>query len=129
MLPGFVKGMKYLRDTSGLEILAFLPLVKFRDVNRTERFLMDAWAADPLVPANAGLRPLPGIYGVNESNNRAPYKDTTKVTWNAQKDVLLPVAQMLFDSDIPPMFLGWDLHATSNFGPWIEEIMDCTGIH
>jgi hypothetical protein len=55
LLPGFNKDMSYLRNTSGFETLAFIPIVRFADVNRTERFLMDAWAADPLIPAPAGL--------------------------------------------------------------------------
>jgi hypothetical protein len=38
---------------------------------------------------------------VNESNNRVPYKDTSKVAWDAEYEVVLPIAQMLFDSKVP----------------------------
>jgi hypothetical protein len=55
LLPGYVKDMHYLRDTGGFEILAFLPLVHLEEVNRTEQFLMEAWAADPDIPAHAGI--------------------------------------------------------------------------
>jgi hypothetical protein len=49
---------------------------------------MGAWAADPLIPEYAGLFPLPGIFGFNESAGRVvPYKDTTKVSWDAQYEV------------------------------------------
>jgi hypothetical protein len=65
LLPGFVKDMHYIKDISGFETLLFTPIVRPEEVNRTERFLMDAWAADPLIPASAGLLPIPGIYGMN----------------------------------------------------------------
>jgi hypothetical protein len=54
-------------------------MIKFEDINRTDHFLMDAWAADPLVPDGADLFPLPGIYGVSVSNRNVSYKDTTQV--------------------------------------------------
>ncbi|KAJ1418073.1 hypothetical protein B484DRAFT_400605 [Ochromonadaceae sp. CCMP2298] len=123
-LPGFVKDMPNLCDSSGLEFLLFAPIVKWEDVNRTEQFLMDAWAANPLIPADAGLLPLPGIHGVNESAGRVPYKDTTKVTWDAQYEVVLPVAQMLMDRGIPATLLGNDLHTTS-IGPVFEDVIRC----
>jgi hypothetical protein len=87
-LPGFVKDMPYLCDVSGFDSLVFAPIVKFDDIARTEQFLMGAWAADPLIPEYAGLFPLPGIFGFNESAGRVvPYKDTTKVSWDAQYEV------------------------------------------
>ncbi|KAJ1403064.1 hypothetical protein B484DRAFT_405230, partial [Ochromonadaceae sp. CCMP2298] len=125
-LPGFAKDMPYLRNASGFESLLFMPIVQWKDVNRTEQFLMDAWAANPLIPADAGLFPLPGIYGLNESAGREPYKDSTKVTWDAQFEVVTPIAQMHFDRELPVSFLGRDVHATSNMGPAIEQIMRCT---
>jgi hypothetical protein len=87
LLPGFMKDMHYLRDTTGFDSLFFMPLVSYPDVNRTERFLMDAWAGDPLIPASAGLTPIAGIYALNDSSNWAPYKDTTKKTWDSQYEV------------------------------------------
>ncbi|KAJ1395394.1 hypothetical protein B484DRAFT_407604, partial [Ochromonadaceae sp. CCMP2298] len=125
-LPGFVKDMPYLSDASGFESLLFFPIVKWEDVNRTEQFLMDAWAANPLIPSDAGLLPLPGIYGVNASAGRAFYKDTTKVEWDAQFEVVTPIAQMLMDHGLSAAFLGRDFHATSITGAVIERMMRCT---
>jgi hypothetical protein len=163
-LPGFVKDMPYLSDASGFESLLFVPIVKWEAVNRTETFLMDAWAANPLIPVNAGLLPLPGIFGLNESAGTVPYKDTTKVVWDAQYEVrahtqspfapprdlvmqtytiispthphthhnnalvqvVLPIAQMLMNNGLPNYFLGCDLHASINVGPFMENIMRCT---
>ncbi|KAJ1403486.1 hypothetical protein B484DRAFT_405077, partial [Ochromonadaceae sp. CCMP2298] len=124
-LPGFVKDMPYLCDSSGLESLVFTPIVKWEDIARTDQFLMAAWAADPLIPDYAGLFPLPGIYGVNESVGMVPYKDTTKVTWDAQCEVVLPITQMLMDHGLSNLLLGYDLHATSNFGPGLEDAIRC----
>jgi hypothetical protein len=121
LLPGFGKDMHYLRDISGFESLAFMPLIKPADVNRTERFLLDAWAADPLIPAAAGVF---GIYGVNASDNLAVYKDTTKVDWDAQYTVVLPVAQM--EGLTLPTFLGTDMHSLKELGLPMEDVMRCT---
>ncbi|KAJ1416543.1 hypothetical protein B484DRAFT_154615 [Ochromonadaceae sp. CCMP2298] len=126
-LPGFVRDIPYLQASSGFEALLFVPVVKWEDVKRTERFLMDAWAANPLIPYFAGRYPLPGLYGLNETAGGMPYKDTTKVSWPAQYEVVLPVAQMLMDHGIPADVLGQDLHATGDFGPVFEDIMRCTG--
>jgi hypothetical protein len=41
--------------------------------------------------------------------------------------VVLPVAQMNFDSPVPSDMLGRDVHATSNFGPQLEDLIRCTG--
>jgi hypothetical protein len=127
MLPGYVKDMHYLRyvhvfypstpikptlsmslthikpsrDTSGFEALAFMPLVRYSEVKRTERFLMDAWEADPLVPTRSDM--LPAIYGMNESGSI--YQDSTSVDWDAQYDFLMPVAQLMFDRYLPADFL------------------------
>jgi hypothetical protein len=87
LIPGFDKDMGLLRDISGFEMLVFLLLVRFEDINKTERFLMDAWAADPRIPAGAGAF---GIYGLNASAGRVPYKNTTKVVWDAQYEVHYP---------------------------------------
>eukprot|EP00601_Ochromonadales_sp_CCMP2298_P002590 CAMPEP_0173176626 /NCGR_PEP_ID=MMETSP1141-20130122/4568_1 /TAXON_ID=483371 /ORGANISM="non described non described, Strain CCMP2298" /LENGTH=459 /DNA_ID=CAMNT_0014098993 /DNA_START=316 /DNA_END=1691 /DNA_ORIENTATION=- len=126
LLPGFVKDLPYLRDTTGFETLLFIPLIRWEDIDRTDHFLMDAWAADPLVPPNAGLLPLPGIYGVPVSDRTLYYKDTTQVDWPAQYEVVMPIAQMLFDSDLPAYLLGRDMHANSDYGPGLENLMRCT---
>jgi hypothetical protein len=42
LLPGFLKDLPYLRDTTAFESLVFNPLVAWEDVARTEQFLMDA---------------------------------------------------------------------------------------
>jgi hypothetical protein len=113
--------------------------VRFEDVNRTERFLMEAWEADPLIPASAGLipvllypplplynpsynpstglLPIPGIYGVNESNNRAVYKDTREVSWDAKEEVGLCyyVIMLLCYYLLNPLLLC--LYAINNFKP------------
>jgi hypothetical protein len=106
-----------------LELLLFAPLVRFEDMNRTERFLMDTWAADPLVPLGAGELPLPGINGLNDSAGGAFYKDTTKVDWDAQYEIVTPIVQMLFDRDLSTVFLGRDFHSSSRFGPDAEDMV------
>ncbi|KAJ1438830.1 hypothetical protein B484DRAFT_392089 [Ochromonadaceae sp. CCMP2298] len=125
-LPGFVKDMPYLRDSTGFEALFFAPIVSFEDANRTERFLMDAWAADPLIPADAGLLPFPGIYGYNTTAGYAPYQDTTRVTWDAQCKVMALVSQILFDRYIPSTVLGLDIHTHPRSGAAVEDIIHCT---
>ncbi|KAJ1434355.1 hypothetical protein B484DRAFT_446682 [Ochromonadaceae sp. CCMP2298] len=125
-LPGFVKDMPYLRDTIGFETLFFAPIVSFEDANKTEAYLMDAWAADPLIPADAGLLPLPGIYGINATAGYAPYQPTTRVTWDAQYEVIAPVSQMLFCGSISATSLGRDIHAEPANGAALEEVIRCT---
>jgi len=126
MLPGFEMKMPYLRDISGFDTLSFAPLVRFEEVNSTERFLMDAWAADPLISASAGL--LTGIYGVNESAGTV-YKDTSRVDWDARYEIVAPLAQLLFDREVPVSMLGRDIHASSHYGPVVESTMRCTYAH
>ncbi|KAJ1398008.1 hypothetical protein B484DRAFT_256725, partial [Ochromonadaceae sp. CCMP2298] len=128
-LPGYVNDIPYLRDSSNLDMLLFTPIVKFEDISRTEVFLMDAWATDPLVPFGAGLYPIAGIYGVNESAGGAIYKDTRRVDWPAQYEVVLPMAQMLFDTPIPPFFLGRDFHSVVRLGSVAEESIQCADTH
>jgi hypothetical protein len=41
LLPGFVKDLPYLRDTSGFDSLVFMPIVQYDEINKTERFLME----------------------------------------------------------------------------------------
>jgi hypothetical protein len=154
MLSGFIKDVPYLRDTTGFEAFVLAPIVKFEDVASTEQFLMNAWASNPLVPPFAYQLPLPGFYGLT-SKSDAVYKDTTEVSnwkvlcfegltnqlltwhshfihaqvdWDAQYEVVVPVAQMLFDrpDSAPAYLLGCDLHAGTNFGIGIEDIMRCS---
>jgi hypothetical protein len=40
--------------------------------------------------------------------------------------VVVPIAQMLFDSDLPTFVLGLDMHANSDYGPGLENLMRCT---
>jgi hypothetical protein len=65
-------------------------------------YQMQSWAADPLVPALAYLAPIPGIYAFNKSENWSPYKDSTRTAWASQYEVVLPTAQMLFDTTFKP---------------------------
>jgi hypothetical protein len=124
-LPGFTKDMPYLSNASGFESLMFVPIVKWEDVNRTEQFLMDAWAANPHIPDDAGRLPFPGIYGFYESAGNAPYKDITRVSWDAHFEVVLPIAQMFMDHGLPNYFLGRDLHASEYIGHLMENIIRC----
>jgi hypothetical protein len=129
LLPGFNRDLHYLRDISGFEELVFLPLVRPADVDRTERFLMDAWAADPLIPKRAYKAPIPGIYGVNkssDSSDEAFYKDTSKVDWDNEYDVILPIAQMNFDRYLPKTWLGRAVHTHAYLGRELEDVMRCT---
>ncbi|KAJ1400719.1 hypothetical protein B484DRAFT_405957, partial [Ochromonadaceae sp. CCMP2298] len=118
--------MPYLRDATGFESLVLTPIVQFEDVARTEAFMLAAWAADPLVPQNGYTYPIPGFYGLNSANDI--YKDTTKVDWDAQYEVILPITQMLFDraDALPAYLLGCDLHSAPNFGRAIEGIISCS---
>ncbi|KAJ1384438.1 hypothetical protein B484DRAFT_17667, partial [Ochromonadaceae sp. CCMP2298] len=129
LLPGFEKDIPYLRDSSNLEIFFFAPIIKFEDINRTEIFMMDAWADNPLIPFGAGLFPIPGFYGLNESAGNAIYKDTRKVDWPAQYEVITPLAQVLFDREVPPFFLGQDFHSIGQFARVVEETMSCVYSH
>jgi hypothetical protein len=88
MLPGFVKDLTYLRDTTGFDSLVFAPIVQFDEINSTERFLIDAWAADPLT-RDRSYFPVPGIYGQNQSA-RSVYADTRDVEWDAKYKVRVP---------------------------------------
>ncbi|KAJ1393586.1 hypothetical protein B484DRAFT_277321 [Ochromonadaceae sp. CCMP2298] len=127
MLPGFIEDLPYLRDTTGFESFVLAPIINFEDVASTEQFLMNAWANDPLVPPFGYQFPLPGFYGLTSESDTV-YKDTTEVDWDAKYEVVVPVAQMLFDrpDSGPAYLLGCDLHAGTNFGLGIEDIMRCS---
>ncbi|KAJ1437683.1 hypothetical protein B484DRAFT_428238, partial [Ochromonadaceae sp. CCMP2298] len=48
------------------------------------------------------------------------------VDWPTEYEVIMPIAQMLFDSDLPGYLLGSDMHANGDYGPGLENLMRCT---